>query len=139
MRSSTAPQAQEDQTDTPTSDGSGWAVKGAGSGLMPTAELGMTLGWLSATPGNLLVQNSQTTSPVVASRQYTNPNAPPSPSPQPTYTLPLTTSGEVQESVQLTFWTGWLWAGSGLRRSTDHSSAKVAASRQYTLPGIAVK
>ena len=99
--------ASDDHTDTPTFGGSGAEENPAGRGLIPTAEAGITFGALSAAAVNLLVQNSQTTLPVSASRQYTNPQAPNSPSPHPTYTRSPMTSGEVQQSA-IGLLTGWL-------------------------------
>src|SRR5690349_2185598 len=92
------PNTHEDQTGIPLCLGSGSVVNPFGRNEVHALS-GMTLALLSTPSTNWLVQKSHSTWPLLASRQYTNPYAPLSPSPNPTYTLPFTTSGEVHPSA----------------------------------------
>src|SRR4051812_30851208 len=110
------------QTDAPVGGGlagSGWMTVNMDGTLPRTTAAGSWLGWLSAPAVSWQVHQIQSTSPVAASRQYTNPkSAGFSPSPIPTYTLPLATTGDDQpaatgsSSAPKSLFTGWLCSGS---------------------------
>ena len=122
--------AHDDQTLQPVSGGFGRTVKPWLPAHAAATDAGSRFGWLSAPPANRHVQKHQITLPVFASRQKMNPYVgADSPSPQPTYTRPFTTSGPLQQSA-FGLVTGWLCARSADFRLTDQIVANVAAFTQ---------